>query len=539
MELDKKQKKTFYVGAIANIIFSFMMVAIPFLTNEILEKIEDERKLLDIQAVKWFSYGIIVFCIVVMLLFIFQEYVKIQFILQTKLKIEKQFVGKILENQKNNYSYISMLNEDINDICYEHYMNLFKIISSIAFVIAVLIYSIIIDIYAFIIECIFLLCLLVIQIYGEKVISAAYHLYRNARISETNKILSFLKARRVMQYYDSKGVLYSKLTGIVSEKADLEKNYILKKELLSILYKSVPLTATLTMTSVVCFKASDAGLENVTYISSVYIVGYMLWEIIKVFRVKSEFAVLKETENELSRFFASENTVTAEKIENITLKNLSVKKDSATILKDINYKFEKNKKYLIVGKSGSGKSTLIETICGLTEYEGTINGKKSEDYSIIRDINFLPQKSEIVPGNVYYNITFHKELDNVEKAKVDSCLDMVKLVNKNDLDDCYNFSGGERKRLALARGLYHDKREFWIIDEPFEEVDKESVELFESIIIQLESAIVVSHIYSEQLIKSFDVVIIIEDGNLIFAGNYRDIPLTLSDYYNMGGVYEN
>lgn len=46
-------------------------------------------------------------------------------------------------------------------------------------------------------------------------------------------------------------------------------------------------------------------------------------------------------------------------------------------IQDCNINFEKNKKYLVVGKSGSGKSTLIKRILGLVNYGGliTINKK--------------------------------------------------------------------------------------------------------------------------------------------------------------------
>ena len=53
----------------------------------------------------------------------------------------------------------------------------------------------------------------------------------------------------------------------------------------------------------------------------------------------------------------------------LTLKNLTVKTGDKTILKNLNFHFEKGKTYAIMGPNGSGKSTLSMTLMGNPAYQ--------------------------------------------------------------------------------------------------------------------------------------------------------------------------
>ena len=57
----------------------------------------------------------------------------------------------------------------------------------------------------------------------------------------------------------------------------------------------------------------------------------------------------------------------------INLKEIHYQIDDKVILDNINYKFEKNKAYAIVGTSGSGKTTLMNILSGkIQSYNGTV-----------------------------------------------------------------------------------------------------------------------------------------------------------------------
>jgi ABC-type multidrug transport system fused ATPase/permease subunit len=71
-----------------------------------------------------------------------------------------------------------------------------------------------------------------------------------------------------------------------------------------------------------------------------------------------------------------------------------------------------------------------------------------------------------------------------------------------------NLSGGEKKRICLARALLRDT-EVLILDEPLANLDPLSARAIETFLLNLKerTMIVVTHQFSSDLIKGFDEVI--------------------------------
>lgn len=136
----------------------------------------------------------------------------------------------------------------------------------------------------------------------------------------------------------------------------------------------------------------------------------------------------------------------------------------------------------IVGPSGSGKSTLLECISGLrppdegvitlTELEGrqTLNPKISDHLSVA----YLTQDPFYFVGSVGENVCYPHEFhpshsENhpaVKEALTQACLNNITLT-----DPVQNLSGGEKQRLAFARGFYSQPH-IWIIDEGTSALDE-------------------------------------------------------------------
>ena len=91
-----------------------------------------------------------------------------------------------------------------------------------------------------------------------------------------------------------------------------------------------------------------------------HIVNPLMFALESYGKFKSVDKILKKIENTL----ISEENIETKEIEDfersISLKNISFKYDEKKVLEDINFDFERNKKYALVGLSGSGKSTLMK-----------------------------------------------------------------------------------------------------------------------------------------------------------------------------------
>lgn len=115
-----------------------------------------------------------------------------------------------------------------------------------------------------------------------------------------------------------------------------------------------------------------------------------------------------------------------------------------------NYNFDNNVLYLVTGKNGSGKSTLLKNFF-------------SNSTLCPPDICYLSQTAHLISGSVKDNICMGMEYD---EKKVEYLLELVSLrqeivQEKLSLDSLVGdsgeqLSGGQKKRLTLARLLYRD-----------------------------------------------------------------------------------
>lgn len=205
------------------------------------------------------------------------------------------------------------------------------------------------------------------------------------------------------------------------------------------------------------------------------------------------------------------------KIEKIDIKNLNLSFSNKIILKNISFNFMKGNKYVLLGESGSGKSTFLNSLFGIYEYANdyiAINEKKLSEIdksSYYDNMFYIPQETIIFNTSILNNITLFSE--NVDLVRAQECIKKVSLSDwfnsKDNEFDCVlskdSISGGEKKRLALARALYLDKSVI-IMDEPTSALDFENEILISKIIkgIQDKLIICVSHSTNDEFLNVFD-----------------------------------
>lgn len=215
-------------------------------------------------------------------------------------------------------------------------------------------------------------------------------------------------------------------------------------------------------------------------------------------------------------------------IDNVVMNKAIIKYCDSLVLGDLNYSFKKDYKYLIVGESGSGKSSILKLLLANFKYMGDlvrVNGKALEDvnlYSYYSNISYIPQDTTIFTASLIDNISLFSQ--NTDRKKAEEVLDLVGLSDliskrENGLDSMINkndLSGGEKKRLDLARALYQD-RDLIIIDEVDSGLDYENQNKISEIIKEIEGKILicVSHSTNSNFKSSFDEILRIENKKLV------------------------
>lgn len=198
------------------------------------------------------------------------------------------------------------------------------------------------------------------------------------------------------------------------------------------------------------------------------------------------------------------------------------------VLKDINLVIEKNKKYLIIGESGSGKSTFLKILMKwIDDYSGSIfiDDKNIDSFSMKQwNTEFVPvlQETYIFEKSLSFNIALGDDYDayRLDKAIKLSGLSnfVLNLSNGKDTiinESASNISGGERKRLGIARALYREGNVL-LVDEPFSSLDKRTQDQIEEMLLSLTDKTIlnISHNYDEKLMKKYDYIIRFNEGKV-------------------------
>lgn len=200
-------------------------------------------------------------------------------------------------------------------------------------------------------------------------------------------------------------------------------------------------------------------------------------------------------------------------------------------------KLERGKRIAFVGESGSGKSTLLKIIRGIYQADNSflrIDGenRKVKTASLMDITTLIPQEPEMFDHSLLYNIVMGLEYtkEELKEAVYLSGLDEVlpKLPNgiySQVSEDGVNLSGGEKQRLALARGIFSIKdSSIVLLDEPTASLDAETeLKVYERMFAQFTDKCIVSVLHRLHLLYLFDYIYVFRDGNIIEQGTLEEL----------------
>lgn len=149
---------------------------------------------------------------------------------------------------------------------------------------------------------------------------------------------------------------------------------------------------------------------------------------------------------------------------------------SREILRDIRLSLGRGERVAVMGPSASGKTTLLKILAGLKGYEVTAGMcRRSGKFSMLFQDNVVLDYL-----SVRKNISLPSELDGgpIDISEISQSLHIEHLLDAFPR----RLSGGERKRVALARGLAYPGLIGLIMDEPFVAMD---LSLKEAILVDL------------------------------------------------------
>ncbi len=190
----------------------------------------------------------------------------------------------------------------------------------------------------------------------------------------------------------------------------------------------------------------------------------------------------------------------------------------------------------LLGQNGAGKTTTFYMMMGLVRPDSgriLLDGTDATDLPMhIRarmGLGYLSQEPSIFRKlTVEENIKAILEIMNMDKDQIAARLEslMAELgISHLRKSMAYTLSGGERRRLEIARALV-TKPSFMLLDEPFSGIDPIAVQDIQSIVVSLKDKglglLITDHNVRETLAIT-DHSYIMADGKILVCGKPEDL----------------
>ena len=238
------------------------------------------------------------------------------------------------------------------------------------------------------------------------------------------------------------------------------------------------------------------------------------------------------------------------KIQNLNFSYLDKEKGELN-LNDVSFLIKRKERIALIGESGGGKSTILKVIRSLykaQEADIFLDGKplKGGFDAISANITLIPQEPEIFTSTIKENITMgiYYKVSHIRRFTDMALFTKVveQLPNKLEssiVEKGVNLSGGEKQRLALARGLLaSESKSIVFLDEPTSSVDtKNELEIYKNIFKAFKDKTIISSVHKLHLLRLFDRIYLFKDGRIKAAGTFRELLDSSKEFRQMWRKY--
>lgn len=216
----------------------------------------------------------------------------------------------------------------------------------------------------------------------------------------------------------------------------------------------------------------------------------------------------------------------------IKFEDVTFSYDTQCVLEGVDLKLGRGEKILIVGPSGGGKSTILKLLRkyfnpsdGCIELDGNdIKGITKESY--FHQLANIEQQVFIFEDTLRNNLCLYKDYSDdairlaIERAGLaDFVTHHSDGLDRMLYDNGKNISGGEKSRIAIARGLLQNAK-IIILDEAFSSLDAKVAREIEKTLLALEDVTVinVSHVIFEESKNRYNKILLVKNKGVFSLG---------------------
>lgn len=234
--------------------------------------------------------------------------------------------------------------------------------------------------------------------------------------------------------------------------------------------------------------------------------------------------------------FPTQGPVAAEHV-SLSLQNLNFTYPGQPlpVLKNITLDVRAGEHIALLGQTGCGKSTLLQLLTrGWDITRGTleINGHAIGDYdeaTLRKMITVVSQRAHVFNTTLRENLRMASpQCTDEQIAEALRQVDLDVLLKNEGLNAWLGeggrqLSGGEQRRIGLARALLHDAP-LWLLDEPTEGLDAETEQHILALLhkhCQNKTLLLVTHRLHG--LETFDRICVMEEGQIVEQGDHASL----------------